>query len=119
MKPRPTPSIPRHRRASIVVVVLATAALAQAPVPAPAHAAPVPSARDLPALPTQPVPTSRPAAPTGDFTNPPDPNSPPSRSTARPSDFDPARSTPIDAETTPTRRLYRNPSGSYTAVINQ
>ena len=55
----------------------------------------------------------------GDFSNPPDPTAPEDRSLPLPSSFDPARSVIVDAETTPTRLVYQDPSGSDTAVINQ
>lgn len=40
------------------------------------------------------------------------------RPTAKPSAFDPARSTPIDAESTPTKRVWANPDGSRTMQVS-
>jgi RHS repeat-associated protein len=109
-------TLPGARGAS---VVLAAALLSQATLvvrPAAAQSKPGPP-KPVPGLVSPPSPKARPEAVNGNFANPPDPSQPPPPPEPHPS-FDPARSTPLDAETTPTAKVYRNPDGSHTAVIN-
>ncbi|MCA1835010.1 MAG: hypothetical protein LC721_01195 [Actinobacteria bacterium] len=56
------------------------------------------------------------SAPVGDFRNPPAPVGQP-QPPAKPG-FDPSRSRAVDAETTPTKRVFANPDGSHTAELS-
>lgn len=122
----------RHRWAALAVAasLSATAAVAT-PRPAGATAGPrvgeaqpalVPLG-ELPALASSPAPTPPPERPERVFAGLDDVAPNPVEldalnRTAKPSAFDPARSTPVDAETTPTRRVFSNSDGSRTAQLN-
>ena len=71
-----------------------------------------------PALISERSPETKAEIPAGDFRNPPSTAGPSTTEAAR-SSFDAARSTPVDAETTPTRRVYANPDRTRTAVIDE
>lgn len=95
------------------VLALALAGLSTVPAP-PAGAA---TERGLPPLPAGAPPERTPQiSHTGDFTNPPPPD--PKGSSAKPSSFDPARSVPLDEQTTPTRRVWRNGDGTETEEVS-
>gem|GEM_PF-1400120 len=85
-----------------------------------ASAATVQPDRPVPGLASPPVrvPT---AVPAGDFSNPPPHPTQLAEQRAHPpvlaSAFDPVRSTPLDAETTPTKKVYANPDGSRSAEL--
>ncbi|MGI8685143.1 MAG: DNRLRE domain-containing protein [Acidimicrobiales bacterium] len=99
--------------------LLATPAIATPVVPEPVATI---KARDLPALPSAPVVRAKPPIPAQTLDSLADVAPHPSELAAlnrrsKPSAFDPARSTPVDADTTPTRRVYENPDGSHTAQL--
>ncbi|CAN5813840.1 hypothetical protein BH23ACT12_BH23ACT12_02690 [soil metagenome] len=110
------------------VFVLATllsppvGALAAQPEKAPGGA-PKP-ARDLPAIKSEPPPPPKREIPKGDFSNPPphpsqkDVVQKARQREQRPPSFDPAKSTPIESETTPSKRNWKNPDGSRTAELS-
>src|SRR4051812_21828060 len=81
---------------------------------APAAKATTQKATDLPPLRSTPAPRLSPQVPTGDFSNPP-PES--GRPESHQSHFDPTRSTGVDADTTPTKRVFQNPDGTRTAKV--
>ena len=84
----------------------------------PAAAAADRRASDLPPLPSEaPAPTPA-STPTGDFTNAPPATGQSSPKQAASAPFDAAKSTPVEAETTSTRRIFDNPDGTRTAVVN-
>lgn len=113
-----TPRKPR-RSTSFLALLCALVLSSQALLPAPAGAQAKPRAQvSPPALTSERSPETRAEIPAGDFRNPPSAAGPSLTEPARPS-FDAARSTPVDAETTPTRRIYANPDGSRTAVIDE
>ncbi|HET9441901.1 MAG TPA: hypothetical protein VFO65_01190, partial [Acidimicrobiales bacterium] len=99
-----------------VVATVAVVAGAMAALPATAEeespSAATRHARDLPGLASSPAPPVVPEAPVGDFRNRPSMDGQPDR--PAPSSFDPQRSVPVAAETTPTRRVFANPDGSRT-----
>lgn len=104
--------------ATCVAIVATNGAVAPS-----ARAAPAPkAARDLPGLSSPPVPTAKADIPaTGaDVANiPPNPSQLATvRPRAKPSAFDPARSTLVDAETTPTQKVFANSDGTRTAQIS-
>ena len=110
----------RGRRRAVLVTVLAVMTLAgsQALVAGPAAAEP---ARELPAPASEPAPQEPARIATGDFANPP-PN--PTDVAARMAEaepaaaFDPATATAIEAETTPTEKVYAGRDGTRTAVVS-
>lgn len=94
------------RPTTLVVLTSLVAGLITLGPPSAVAAAPK-AARDLPALPSPPAPRSLPEEPAGssDLAS-----IPPTRADQvkprPPQDFDPAKATPLDAETTPTKRVY-------------
>jgi RHS repeat-associated protein len=111
-------------RSMLVIVVSLGLLGAEAGVVAPAQAAPAnpQSARDLPGLSSPPLAKAKPDVPaTGaDVANiPPNPSQLATvRPRAKPSAFDPARSTVVEAETSPTQKVFANPDGTRTAQIS-
>ena len=102
--------------AAVVVSLLAADSPIAEPIPASAETAEAKPARELPALGSSPAPKLRPEVPEGDTSNPPLPGQ--AAPWAGRAAFDPARSKPIESETTPTRRVYANPDGSRTAALS-
>jgi len=75
------------------------------------------TAHDVPVLKSDPAPKITPERLPGDFSNaPPNPAQGSGGPPAKPSAYDPARSTPIDAETTPTNKVVVNSDGSITQI---
>ncbi|MCA1846016.1 MAG: hypothetical protein LC792_23055, partial [Actinobacteria bacterium] len=70
-------------------------------------------AAELPAMSSTQPPTA--SQPSGDFSKPPLPGDEPRQ--AGGTSFEPAHSTVLDAETTPTKKVFANPDGSRTAEI--
>lgn len=109
---------------AFVALVVAVSLLAPAVTePSPAAAAPraVLKSKDLPALPSKAAPRTKPAVPDQGIDDLTDVAPHPSELGAlnrrsKASVFDPARSTPLDAETTPSRRVYKNPDGSHSCT---
>jgi len=112
----------RPRRSAIlgVAAIALGASLSGVAAPVAAQVPKLKPVRDLPALRSEPVPKTKPETPVGDFRDPPP--HPAELGERRPvpkgAAFDPARSTPLDDQTTPTRRLYRNPDGTTTALVS-
>ncbi|HEX6596287.1 MAG TPA: hypothetical protein VF045_05095, partial [Acidimicrobiales bacterium] len=110
----------KGRRSSLLVVVFALAMVATLAVPVAAAAQPTPPpVRNVGAMPTSPGPRLQPQTPLGDFSNPP-PHTDQADTArpARPSAFDPSRSTLIEESTTPTQALHRNHDGTKTLVLS-
>ena len=107
--------VQRFRPAATIVSLLALMAAGTATV-APGAAAqqrPHPAA-ELPPLPSTPPPPRTPAVPEGSFNYVPVPQEfAVGEPKDRPPSFDPARSRPVEEETTPTRRVWRNEDGTF------
>ena len=115
----------RRNRGSLRHLLMAAMAVAvlgssQALVVAPASAEETQAepSKPVPALRSEPAPETRAVVAAGDFRNPPSPDGPPVDAPSR-DDFDPAKATPVDEETTPTRKVYENPDGSHTALVTE
>jgi len=112
--------VQRFRPAATIVSLLALMAAGTATV-APGAAAqqrPHPAA-ELPPLPSTPPPPRTPAVPEGSFNYVPVPQEfAVGEPKDRPPSFDPARSRPVEEETTPTRRVWRNEDGTFTAKLD-
>lgn len=101
-----------------LAVLTATMAAVAPPAGAQTKQAPK-AARDLPLLQSEPAPKALPERVSGDFTNPPShPAQADAARPARPSAYDPARSVPVDEETTPTKKVVTNRDGSRTAIVS-
>ena len=106
-----------------LIVMTATASLALGLVSTVATAPPARAdtlqPQALPPLPADPPNVLQPQQPTGDFSNPP-PTAGQAASVvgqSKPSAFDPLKSNPLPALTTPTRAVYKNLDGTRTAII--
>lgn len=105
---------------AVTLSLLATPAIAAPDV---AEAPAILKAGELPALPSAPAAKVKPVIPDQSLDGLAEVAPLPSELDAlnrrtKPSAFDPARSTPVDADTTPTQRVYKNPDGSRTAQIS-
>ena len=110
-----------NRSLTVVVAVTAMVVADLVAVPStPAVAAPpkAKQSKDLAAISSEPAPTPRLDVPPGDAANPPPHPSDLERQRPAPDSFDPARSTVVDAETTPTKKVYKNPDGSFTGLLH-
>ena len=105
--------------AAVVSLLVADAALVPAAQAAPAEKAPPVTLRDLPLLRSEPPPVVEPQIPGGDFAGMPGPlgMAPIASKPTEPS-FDPARSTPLDDQTTPIKRVWRNGDGTFTTQVS-
>ena len=114
------PDMSGGARRGFVIAVLAviTVASSQALVAPPAaEAATAKPSKPVPALRSEPAPETKPVLPIGDFRNVPVEGVPmPAGPPQAP--FDPATATIVDVETTPTKRVYSNPDGSRTALVD-
>ncbi|MDQ6927476.1 MAG: DNRLRE domain-containing protein, partial [Actinomycetota bacterium] len=119
-----TTSARRHQRGdrvrNLLVGLCSLAVLTGGMVAIPHTASAATAPRDLKPLASTPAPRTTPQLPVGDFSNrPPSPDQLAGRRpTPKGAAFDAARSTPLDDQTTATRRVYVNADGSHTAAVS-
>lgn len=105
--------------AALVVVTMASMVTAMEPVLAADTPAKPKPLRELPAPPSASNARRGPEVPTGDFSNPPvSDQQVDGAAPGRKSEFDPARSTVVEDQTTATKKVFRNQDGSYTAQLS-
>jgi RHS repeat-associated protein len=119
---RRTPGFSAGLHSATAIAISLTLLAVDAGVAAPAQAqakATATEAKDLPALVSAPAPRKAVESPGGDFSNPPllSPDDPRPTPTPKAPSFDKGRSTPVDAETTSTRKVFANPDGTRTAEL--